>query len=222
MFGQLPWPVSIMKKRVVIFGNGKLLPNFLEQIKPDDYIIGVDRAAYWLLTHGIIPNVAIGDFDSVTKEEMRLITNSIRIVKKFSSDKNWTDMELAVKFAIKQNPSEVVIVGGTGTRHDHTLATLHILDQLLKAGISHTFLDATNRIRLIGRGKTIIKKASYRYISILPYTKNILVSLHGFRYNLIRKILKQGTTIGISNELLTSQGVIRLFSGKAWVMESND
>ncbi|MBI4058148.1 thiamine diphosphokinase, partial [Candidatus Gottesmanbacteria bacterium] len=53
-------------ERIVIFGNGRLLVYYVRQIRKSDYIIGVDRAAYWLITHGVVPNVAIGDFDSVS------------------------------------------------------------------------------------------------------------------------------------------------------------
>lgn len=211
-----------MKQRIVIFGNGTLKASFLKELKPDDYIIGVDRAAYWLLTHGITSTVAIGDFDSTSKKEMASITKSIRTIKRYQPEKNWTDMELAVKYAVSLHPKEVIIFGGTGTRHDHTLSTLYLLDQLLVARVPHEFVDATNRIRLIGRGKTIIEKASYKYISILPYTKCITVDLTGFRYDISKKKVAQGTSLGVSNELRATTGVIRLFSGRAWVIESND
>lgn len=184
-------------------------------VQPGDHIIGVDRAAYWLLTNGVVPHVAIGDFDSTTKKELRLIKKSIRTVKQYPPDKNWTDMELAMKYANNLHPKETFIFGATGTRLDHMLATLHLLD-------THILIDKNNRVRLIGHGKTVIEKASYRYISILPYTKIISLSLTGFRYNLVRKNLKQGTTLGVSNEIQEKLGVIHIFSGKAWVVESND
>ena len=211
-----------MKKRIVIFGNGTLHKDFLGYLTPGDYIIGVDRAAYWLLTHDVLPDFAIGDFDSATTKELQHIKKSIRTVKRYPPEKDWTDMELAVRHAVTLRPTQVIIVGGTGTRHDHTLATLHLLDQLLEARIPHSLLDATNRIRLIGVGKTSIEKASYRYISVLPYTKSITLSLTGFRYDLPKTKLLQGTPLGISNELRAFRGSIRLFSGKAWIIESND
>jgi len=201
--------------RVVIFGNGKLSKKFLQEIHKGDYVIGVDRAAYWLLMHDIRPNIAIGDFDSATRREFDLIKKSIKTVKIYPKMKDKTDMELTIEHANNLHPEETIIFGATGTRLDHMLATLHLLDK-------HILIDNKNRIRLIGRGKTIIEKASYRYISILPYTKSIMLSLTGFRYDLVRKTLKQGTTLGVSNEIYRAQGTIRIFSGKAWVIESND
>ena len=201
--------------RVVIFGNGKLSKKFLQEIHEGDYVIGVDRAAYWLLTQKITPDIAIGDFDSTSPREMRHITKSVRIVKKYKSEKDKTDMELAIDHASGLVPKEVLIFGATGKRIDHMLATLQIIDK-------HVLIDEHNRIRLIGRGKTIVKRSSYRYISILPYTKSIRLSLTGFRYDLVHKTLKQGTTHGVSNEIVGKKATIEIFSGKAWVVESKD
>lgn len=211
-----------MYKRIVIVGNGTLSKKILAVIQPGDYVIGVDRAAYWLIREGRLPDVAIGDFDSVTEEELSQIKKSVPSIRQFSKDKDQTDMELAIQHAIRKRPMEVVVLGGTGSRLDHTIATLQLLDLLLTAKIPHVLMNETNKIRLIGRGKTVIEKASYRYLSILPYTKNIIFSLNGFRYDLVRKTLQQGITRGVSNEIQKAQGVIRIFSGKAWVVESND
>ncbi len=197
--------------RTLIFGNGKLHKQFLREIRTGDYIIGVDRAAFWLLTQHITPDVAVGDFDSVTQKEFSLIKKSIKTIKQYPSEKNATDMELALRVA----RGETLIFGWSGTRLDHTVATLHMMKH-------HVLIDESNRIRLIGCGKTVIEKASYRYISLLPYTKSITVSLTGFRYNLNRKILPQGSSLGVSNEIAGTEGVIHMVSGKAWVIESND
>jgi thiamine pyrophosphokinase len=197
--------------RALIFGNGKLHKKFLREIRAGDYIIGVDRAAYWLIRRGRVPDVAIGDFDSVSPQEFRLIKKLIKIIRHYPSKKDKTDMELALSYA----RGETFIFGWSGTRLDHTFATLHMMKH-------HVLIDENNRIRRIGRGKTMIEKASYRYISILPYTKSITLSLTGFRYNLNRKILTKGSSLGVSNEIVGTQGVIHMFFGKAWVIESND
>lgn len=202
-------------KRVVIFGNGNLDALFLRELSKGDYVIGVDRAAYWLLSHGITPDLAIGDFDSATPREMSSIAKAIRLVKKYKPEKDQTDMELAVAFAEKLKPAEVIIYGATGTRVDHLLATLHLLK-------NHIIVDKNNRIRVIGRGKTIIKRASYKYLSVIPYTKSISLSLAGFKYNLARKTIRLGTTLGVSNEIIRDTGEITVHAGRAWVIESND
>ncbi len=100
--------------------------------------------------------MAIGDFDSVTKEEFRQIKKSIKNIQQFLPDKDSSDMELAVARAIGKKPAEILILGGTGSRMDHTMATLDLLVLLLSAGIPHVLVNETNRVRLIGKGRTIL------------------------------------------------------------------
>ncbi len=197
--------------RTVIFGNGTLHTNFLKILRPDDFIIGVDRAAYWLLTHNIIPDLAIGDFDSVSSEELKIIQTSAKTVKQYPADKDQTDMELAIRYA----RGETLIFGGSGTRLDHTMAVLSALK-------TQIFIDETNRIRKLSKGRTILKPGGYRYISILPITSSIVISLSKFKYNLTKTKILRGSTRGISNEFAGRQAVIHLFTGKAWVIESRD
>jgi len=202
-------------KRIVIFGNGKLHKKFLRDIQAGDYVIGVDRAAYWLIRQGRTPDIAIGDFDSTTKQEVDLIKKSIKLVKHYPQEKDQTDMELAVRYVATLPPAEVFIFGATGGRLDHMLATLHLIDK-------QVLVDENNRVRLMGRGKTMLERSSYRYVSIIPYTKSITVSLTGFRYNIDRKIIKKTSSLGVSNEIIGKMGKIEIFSGRAWVIESND
>jgi len=197
--------------RSVIFGNGRLHLKFLKEIRKWDYVIGVDRAAYWLISNNIIPDLAIGDFDSTSKQELGVIKERAKSIKIYPRNKNWTDMELALKYA----KGETVIFGGSGTRLDHTLATLYALK-------TQVFIDETNRIQKISKGRTILKPGGYRYVSIIPITSSIILSLFGFRYNLTNTKLLRGSTRGISNEISSRQAVIDLFAGKAWVVESND
>ncbi len=212
-----------MKRKVVIVGNGVLSKKYLALVKPEDYVIGVDRAAYWLIEQGRVPDVAIGDFDSVTEEELKTIHQSVQTIQHYPKDKDRTDMELAVVRAIEKKPIEVLILGGTGSRIDHSMATLSVLDSLLTAQIPHVLVDKNNRVRLVRRGRTILNcLGDYRYVSILPYTKEIILSLSGFRYDLPKTKLIRGTTRGVSNEVTGRQAVITIFSGKAWIIESND
>jgi thiamine pyrophosphokinase len=211
-----------MNKRIVIVGNGILSNKFFSLIRSDDYVIGVDRAAYWLIEQGRTPDIAIGDFDSVTQEEFTKIQQSVKNIQRFPKHKDSTDMELAVIRAIEKKPVDILILGGIGSRMDHTMATMQLLDLLLVAHVPHVLLNETNRVQLIGKGRLDFKKNLYRYLSILPYTDKISLSLSGFRYNLPKTTLVRGVARGVSNEIVSGQAVITIFSGKAWIIESND
>lgn len=220
-----------MKKSIVIVANGNLDPWIIEQIHARDFVIGVDRAAYWLITHGITPDVAIGDFDSTGKKELNVIQKKVKFVKLFPQEKrkDFTDTELALLYAIKQKPSSIIIFGGSGTRIDHTLGTIHLLERCQKLGILAVFRDQTNDVIVIGRGRTILnKKAGYRYVSVIPITKSIQITLRRFKYEITKKTIFRGQTIGISNEFISrpacagKQARITIHRGTALIIQSRD
>lgn len=212
-----------MKKRVVIVANGNKYPGIIKEIRRGDVIIGVDRAAYWLITHRVIPDVAIGDFDSVNEKERSVIQKKVKIFKQYSAQKDFTDTELALLYAVKQKPLSIVIFGASGTRVDHTLGTLQLLTRCQKLGIPAVFRDQTNEVMIVGRGRTILeKREGYRYISVIPVSDSISVSLVGFKYNSIRKTIRRGQTIGISNEFAGRQAEIIFHRGIAFIIQSRD
>lgn len=211
----------MIQEKIVIVTNGSLSSSLLPTIKMGDLIIGVDRAAYWLLTQGIIPDVAIGDFDSTNKKELAQIKKEVKRIEMHPAEKNFTDTELALKYALAQKPTLVVIVGGVGTRLDHMLGTLHLLGAL-RGDVNLTMVDEKSRTRLVDRGRTILEKGEYPYVSIIPFTQKISVTLSGFKYPVVHKTITHGQTLGISNEFVASQAVVEVHAGRAWVIESRD
>jgi thiamine pyrophosphokinase len=212
-----------MKKSIAIVANGSLSEKFCAEIKNANIIIGVDRGAYWLLQHTITPDIAVGDFDSCTKKEFEEIKKRVSDIQTFKADKDFIDTELAVDVALGKKSQEIIIYGGTGTRFDHTMATVSLLERCMRLKISAELRDETNVIQLIGRGRTIIKRREgYRYVSIIPYTKEIVVSLKQLKYPLNYKKIVQGMTLGVSNEFKGSEATVTIHEGLALVIQSKD
>ncbi|HUD19217.1 MAG TPA: thiamine diphosphokinase [Patescibacteria group bacterium] len=212
-----------MNKRICIVANGRLEPILLESIAVGDMVIGVDRAAFWLIQHEVLPDVAIGDFDSVTPEEMKMISKNVEEVKCYKPEKNYTDTELALRFAIRFHPVSIIILGGSGTRLDHTMGTLQLLEASAKCGIPTVFRDETNEVVVVGRGRTIlIKRGGCRYVSFIPITNTIQLTLSGFKYEITKKTIHRGQTIGISNEFTGRQADVTIHRGRAFIIQSRD
>lgn len=209
-------------KRVIIFGSGRLVKKYLAVIKPSDFIIGADRGAYWLIENYIAPGLAIGDFDSVKSGEFKIIKDKSLKVAKFSEDKDFTDMDLALKAAVKLGPEEIIIYGAIGTRLDQTISSVHLLESISSYNIKITILDDKNKIQLIKSEIFIKKDNSLPYLSILPITDEITVTLKGFKFDISKKVIKRGQTIGISNQINGINGVITIHKGKALVIQSRD
>jgi thiamine pyrophosphokinase len=209
-------------KTVAVVGNGTLFISCIPEIKKSDMVIGVDRAAYWLLSQGITPDVAIGDFDSVTPEEFVAIKQKVKKVESFSPEKDYTDMELALDYAAKLHPAEITIFGGVGNRLDHSIGNVLLLNRYVDTPFSIRLVDETNECRVTRTNITIPKSPQYRYVSVLSLTDESTVTLTGFVYDIRNYVIKRGQTIGISNEIKKEQGSITVHNGVILVIQSRD
>ena len=209
-------------KTISIVGGGNLSKKLLPDIATNDYIIGVDRGACWLILNKIIPNIAIGDFDSVTVRQMQMIKKQSKRMDIYPKKKNKTDMELAIEHAIGLHPNEVMIYGAAGDRLDHTMGNIHLLEQLDEKSIAGAIRDESNEIRIVSSRLKVKKDVRFPYISILSVTDAVKVTLAGFAYDLSHTIIHRRQTIGISNEIREDEATIEIHSGKALIIRSRD
>ncbi len=210
-------------ERILIFSGGRLGEWALQEIAPDDYLIGADRGAYFLIEHGIRPNLSIGDFDSVQPRELEQIRDGSGNFQSCDPiDKNYTDTELAFIRALELKPREIILLGGLGSRFDHSLANIHLLFKALEQGVAGTVIDDRNRIMLIERD-TVLHRGRFANVSLLPFSEEVTgITLEGFAYPLHKAVLRIGHSLGVSNKLQRDSGVIRIDSGLLLVIQSND
>lgn len=212
-----------MKKNIIaIVAGGTLDKRFLQEIMRADMRIGVDRGAAWLLKQKIIPDVAIGDFDSVTKRELQSLKKKVKKVIEYPQSKDATDLELAVDYVISLKPKQIIIFGGIGTRLDHTWAGIHLLLRLSSYNIYGYIVDNFNEICIVRRELRIKPFKSFRYVSIFPLIKDATVTLSGFRYPVERQTFIHGSTLGVSNEIVSTSANITVHEGIVLVVKSRD
>lgn len=191
-----------------------------------DYFIASDRGIHFFAATGMPVNEIVGDFDSADKMELHAFQKNTDILfHAYQPQKDETDTELALQLAIKRGSTEIHILGGTGTRLDHVLGTVHLLGLALQQGIQCFLIDAHNRIRLIGKGSTVLKKEGQYgyYISLLPLTTKVCgVTLTGFQYPLHDGTLETFHALGVSNEIVAQEAVITIEEGIAVLAETKD
>jgi thiamine pyrophosphokinase len=212
--------------RALIFSGGNLGGWALSRIRPDDYLIGADRGALFLARQGRAPHLAVGDFDSISENELDLVRSAAAETLAFDAvDKDWTDTELAVRETIARGFRDIVVIGGLGTRFDHSLANVHLLNAAAEAGCRAILVDEHNEIRLLAAGITerLEADSQYPYVSLLPLTPAVTgITLQGFKYPLTDATITIGMSLGVSNELAEPCGSIRIGSGKLLVVRSRD
>ncbi len=185
----------------------------LYEIEDQEFIIGVDQGAYFLAENKISFDLAIGDFDSVNKEEFELIKSFTKDIMKFDKVKDYTDTFLAVKEALKKDYSEIMIYGGIGHRFDHSYANLN----LLKLGNISIVTDEL-AMYMLDPGDYNIKN-THSYISFFAIEDVIDLHLKGFLYETDIDYLDTENPLCISNE---KEGSVSFKEGLLLVIHQNE
>lgn len=207
---------------VAIVAGAVVAKKFLPAIRRSTVVVGVDRGALFLLKNKIVPDVALGDFDSVTAREQERIKKGVKKFLLFPRKKDATDLEIAVSYASSLHPKEVVMYGALGRRFDHALAAAHLLLALHAHGIEGAIYDEQNEARIIAGAHVVAFKKEYRYVSVLSMTKTARVSLRGFAYDARLVTLHRSSTIGISNEVKGKSAMVNVHRGKVILIRSRD
>jgi len=211
------------EKRILLFTGGNLGPWALQEIRTGDTLVGVDRGAFFLLQHGIKPDLAMGDFDSVSEEELQSIRTQVNDLQTVDPVwKDWTDTEMAFHWALEQSPAEIILLGALGTRFDHSFANVQLLVRALRASVSCRIVDERNELTMLDRTGHV-SKSSFTHVSLLPFSPEVTgITLTGFQYPLEQATLRWGESLGISNVLVEETGMIEMKSGYLLVIKSKD
>ena len=211
----------------IVSGGSAEIGFCFEYLKTMDcgYWIGVDSGLGVMKRLGIIPNLAVGDFDSVDAETLAYF-RSIRFIEweEHPSEKDETDIELAVMRAVEKQPGRITVLGGTGTRLDHTYSALKTMKRALDAGIFMEFVDPWQRMYLI-RGDREIRRSELfgPYVSLLPFDGPASgVTLEGFRYGLEDADLEFWPTLTVSNEPAADVMRVSVREGILLCVEASD
>jgi len=187
-----------------------------------DFIICADGGIQHLINIDVIPDLVIGDLDSINQDGLDFIRDKDIPVNKFPAIKDKTDTDLAVEYFIDKSYNEIIFMGVTGTRLDHTLSNILLLNNLHGIGIKAKIIDDNNIIQLVD-DYLELKYLEGHYVSLIPLTEEgIVVTLKGFFYNLDSETMEFGSTFGISNKIVDDFGSIKIHSGKSLVFLSRD
>lgn len=200
---------------IIIVANGHIKNmNFLQSaIKNSDYIICADGAAEYLMCLDIYPNLLVGDFDSINEKTLEWIKRNNVKIRRFPKEKDMTDTELAVEFALKQNPQQITIIGAMGSRLDHSLSNIMLLYKIYKMGIDAIIVDELNYVTITGDVLEMRCRAG-QTISIIPIGGDAKgVTLEGLEYSLIDYNIEMGSSLGISNKSVAEEIVISVKNG---------
>ncbi|MBQ8305037.1 MAG: thiamine diphosphokinase [Blautia sp.] len=187
-------------------------------------LIAADHGLDFFASHGMQPDLAIGDFDSAGSQEL-LHKLPEECVIRLPREKDDSDTEAALMLAIRQGAGRIAILGATGTRVDHMLANLGLLLRGRENGVFVTLLDPWNCMRLVAPGEILLKKEQFgKYVSFCALGCEVEgLTLTGFQYPLSDYHLSFrdcGRTI--SNEFRDETAKVEYRSGDLLMIQSRD
>lgn len=209
-----------MKKCVIILPYIEYLDKkqLHAMIDRTDMIICADGGQQVAKDNHIIPDVVIGDFDSSDNHEKLFSCEYIT----FPVEKDITDGEACLNYALDNHCTDIVFYGGMGGRFDHTLGALSLLIQGSESFARVRLADGKNIVEVIRNSSvTLHKRSNYSHFGVVPvYETARGVSITGAKYNLSNYDMHKNKTLGIGNEILDESATISVRDGSLFVTRS--
>lgn len=205
------------KNKAVVALNGKLKRDREEFKKligeKDIFFIAADGGALFLESIGFLPDVIIGDFDSLTEAQYQRYEKLGAKIIKYPVEKDETDGELALQYCQEKGFNNIIIIGFAGGRLDQQLANIFLLEYAFRNGITAFIKEPGLEMGIIDREKVFFQKIGAE-LSLIPLDEMVTgVTVTGCKYLLESGSLLRYKTRGISNIIEQEKVVITVRKG---------
>lgn len=211
-----------MKALIIASGQINSYRRFRSIIREADLVICADGGTRHARQMSQIPTVVIGDLDSMAKEDLAWLEQNHVPVQRHPTEKDASDTELSVEWALANRATDITFIGTTGSRLDHTLASIMLLKPLVDNDIPCRIIDDTNEIYLVTRRLSLSGQAG-DFLSIIPLSSKVTgITLEGLAFPLINADIPMGSSLGISNRFVGRKATISIRTGILAVTKSRD
>ena len=205
-------------KAFIYIGGGIFADGITERPSDGDLILAADSGYFNARAMGIKPHAVLGDFDSMDESGLPHSVERIRV----PAEKDETDTQLALSYALQKGAREIVFIGGLDGRLDHAFSNLLLLSALDEKFIHAIITDGNNRVRFLRNNSTLLPRSDFRYFSLLPADPKVRgVSIDGAKYPLKKAtLLRNNPSLAVSNEIVGNCALIDVRRGGVWIIES--
>ena len=152
-------------------------------LRQADRIICCDGAAERLLAAGIVPDLIVGDMDSLPLPLQERFAGIIRPDK----DQETNDLTKAFKAAVDPLPEAIHILGATGKREDHTMANVSLLAdyaaELAGSGCDIDMITESGVFRAFCAKDAVFSCPAGVEVSIFAFDNSLRISCEGLLYD---------------------------------------
>ena len=210
-----------MSGMCLVISGGEIMDSiyYKELSRKADCVICADGGARSAMRLGIVPDIVMGDFDTLSEDEIEaFIHEDIKIIR-YPREKEYTDTHLCIIEAINRGFTEIIMIGALGGRLDHSLANIMLLALPEAAGTKIKISDEDQDVYLI-RDNCEITGNIGDTLSMFPLSESVKgISTKGLKYPLEQGEFIMGIPKGISNQMLSDSAEVRLEEGSILVIQ---
>ncbi len=176
-------------------------------------MIAADSGADHALALGVPVDLAVGDFDSISAEGREALERAGVRLERHPSEKDATDLELALAAAMALQPRRVVVLGGLRGRLDHLLGELSLLGAEPYRAVELDALFGPATVHVVHDERLLSGRAGELVSLFALHGPAHGVVTDGLVYPLQGETLAPGSTRGVSNVFAASEARVALTSG---------
>ncbi len=203
--------------RILVAANGIYDPliDVLSWRKQTELLIAADGGSEQCLRAGVVPDIVIGDLDSISEKSLNRLKSENKKILPYPIEKDFTDLELALKYAVDHGASEVIVLGALGARWDMSIANVMLLGADFLKNVKVRLVAENQETFLIRGGEQAeIQGEPGDLVSLIPMEGDAQgITTSGLRYPLRDEKLIFAGTRGVSNQLSVHRALIHLKLG---------
>lgn len=206
--------------RAVIVANGDAAPVDRTIAAGADLLIAADGGALLCSRWGLLPQLVVGDLDSLGADHGEDLARRGTRVVAYPSDKDESDTELAVGIALERGAHEIVLLAALGgDRLDHAVANLLLVASPELGGRLSAVRGNTTVRALHGGARLVLAGRAGDLVTLLPVGDARGVVTDGLRYPLNDAPLTAGAARGLSNVIERTPASVAIGGGVLLVIE---
>jgi len=190
-----------------IVGAGE---NYGLDIKKEDgdYVIAADGGFRYLQEAGTVPDMVVGDFDT-----LKYIPQHPNVIR-LNPVKDVTDTWEAVRLGMEKGYKEFHLFGCMGGRTEHSMANIQLLTHIAEEGCKGYLYAKSEILTVIKDGSIVFDENMKGFVSVFSLTdKSSGVTLKGLKYTMTEGELKNNFPLGVSNEFVGCKSLIKVKEG---------
>jgi thiamine pyrophosphokinase len=198
--------------KIAIVANGRLTVGafYREILKKADMVVCADGGANHCQEMGITPHAVVGDMDSISGSLLRELQENSKTDVVVDNDQDYTDLQLAIRYAKAENPDKMQVLCSVGDQLDHTLANI----MCLEPGIE--LVDPCNRAYIVDK-EISLKGRRGSIVSVIALSDVCGLSYQGLKWG-VRGLDVPAGWLGIRNRMTGNEATVRLNKGRLLVI----